>query len=119
MAEEGLIDGPIAEAITHRYLDPLLATLPRPKALVLGCTHFPALKNVIARVAGPDITLVDSAVTTAEAVAKILDEKNLRADGRNPSQRFLATDAPDRFARVGEIFLGSAINPGDIELVDL
>ena len=119
MAEEGLIDGHIAEAIAHRYLDPLLATLPKPKCLVLGCTHFPALKNVIARVAGPDIILVDSAMTTATAVAKILDEKNLRADGKNPHHHFLATDAPDRFARVGKIFLGADINPGDIELVDL
>jgi glutamate racemase len=119
MAEEGLIDGPIAEAVAHRYLDPLLATLPKPKVIVLGCTHFPALKAVIARITGPDIALVDSAVTTAVAVEKILDQKNLRADGKNTSQRFLATDAPDRFARVGEIFLGSPINPGDIELVDL
>ena len=41
MAEEGLIDGPIAQAIVHRYLDPLLATVPKPKCLLLGCTHYP------------------------------------------------------------------------------
>ncbi len=41
MAEEGLTDGPIAEAIVHRYLDPLLATVPKPKCLLLGCTHYP------------------------------------------------------------------------------
>src|ERR1700744_3487116 len=120
IAEEGLLDGEIAEAITRRYLAPLLAAVPKPQALVLGCTHFPALKDTIAKVAGTDIKLVDSAETTAKAVDKILREKNLkRASGSKPSHTFLATDAPDRFARVGEIFLGQPIDPGSVELVDL
>lgn len=120
IAEEGLLDGDIAEAIARRYLDPLLAAVPKPKALVLGCTHFSALKTTIAKVAGPDIKLVDSAETTAKAVEKILREKNIRrASGAKPSHTFLATDAPDRFARVGEIFLGQPIDPGAVELVDL
>lgn len=120
IAEEGLLEGEIAEAVAHRYLDPVLAAVPRPKALVLGCTHFPALRKTIAKVAGPDIELVDSAETTATAVEKILREKNLkRASGATPSHSFLATDAPDRFARVGEIFLGAPIDPGKVELVDL
>jgi glutamate racemase len=118
MAEEGLTDGPIAEAVAHRYLDPLMATMPRPKALVLGCTHFPVLKNVIARVVG-NVALVDSAATTAEAVATLLDQSGLhRASGAGAPQ-FLATDAPDRFARVGEIFLGAPIDPGNVEQIDL
>src|ERR1700742_4367730 len=71
IAEEGLVEGDIAEAIARRYLEPVLAAVPRPKALVLGCTHFPALRKTIAKVAGPDIQLVDSAETTATAVAKI------------------------------------------------
>ena len=119
MAEEGLTDGPIVEAVAHRYLDPLMATMPRPRALVLGCTHFPALKNVIARVVG-DIALVDSAETTADAVALLLDERGLVRRGKNAEpHRFLATDAPYRFARVGEIFFGSPIDPGCVELIDL
>ena len=120
IAEEGLVEGDIAEAIAHRYIDPLVAAVPKPVALVLGCTHFPALKNTIAKIAGPDIRLVDSAETTAKAVEKILREKNIsRPPGAKPSHTFLATDAPDRFARVGEIFLGTPIDPGRVELVDL
>jgi len=118
MTEEGLVAGPIAEAIVHRYLDPLLATVPKPKCLLLGCTHYPALKSVIARVAG-DVILVDSAATTAAAVENLLKDKNLARGGGIVSRKFLATDAPDRFARVGEIFLGAAIDPGDVELIDL
>ncbi|MDE2133143.1 MAG: glutamate racemase [Alphaproteobacteria bacterium] len=120
MAEEGLVDGPIVEAVAHRYLDPLMATLPRPRALVLGCTHFPVLRSVIGRVAGEDVALVDSAATTAQAVARLLAERGLaRGAGPHEPHRFLATDAPDRFARVGEIFLGRAIDPGSVEPIDL
>lgn len=120
LAEEGLTEGPVAEAIVHRYLDPLLATVPKPKALLLGCTHYPVLKDTIAKVAGPDVVLVDSAETTAAAVAKLLKDENLEAPARasRPPQ-FLVTDAPDRFARVGEIFLGEPIDPGTVDLVDL
>ena len=120
MAEEGLVEGPIAEAVAHRYLDPLLATMPRPRALVLGCTHFPVLKNTIAKIAGANIALIDSAATTAEAVAQLLTERGLGCEKRNGEpHHFLATDAPDRFARVGEIFLGSTIDPGTVEQIDL
>ena len=120
MAEEGLVEGPIADAVAHRYLDPLLATMPRPRALVLGCTHFPVLKNTIVKIAGTDIALIDSAATTADAVAQLLTERGLSCKERSSEpHRFLATDAPDRFARVGEIFLGSPIDPGTVEQIDL
>ncbi|MBL6852584.1 MAG: glutamate racemase [Alphaproteobacteria bacterium] len=119
IAEEGLVNGPIVEAAIRRYLDPLLATVPKPKALLLGCTHYPVLKTEIAKVAGPDVTLVDSAITAANAVAKLVDERDIASNAAVRSIRFLATDAPDRFANVGEIFLGQPIDPGLVELVDL
>ena len=119
LAEEGLRDGPITELTAHRYLDPLLATVPHPRGLVLGCTHFPVLKQTIAKVAGPDMVLIDSAETTAVAVEKILREKSLLHEGSAQPPRFLATDAPGRFAHLGEIFLGEPIDPGAVTLVDL
>jgi glutamate racemase len=120
LAEEGLTDGPIPELVAKRYLDPLLAkSSARPECLVLGCTHFPALKETIARVAGSDIALVDSAATTAAAVAALLERENFAHHGVAAPPRFLATDAPERFARVGEIFLGRAIALQSVQLVDL
>ena len=119
LAEEGLVEGPIVDAIVHRYLDPLLATMPRPKALLLGCTHYPVLRAAIAAAAGSDIVLVDSAETTALAVADLIAQMGLGGGGATPTLAFLATDAPDRFARVGEIFLGRPIDPGLVELIDL
>jgi len=119
MAEEGLTDGPIAEAVAERYLGPLMAQLPKPKVLVLGCTHYPALKAVIARIAGPDVRLVDSAAITADAVAQLLADGGLAAGAKQGPHKFLATDAPDRFARVGEIFFGTPIDAGAVEQIDL
>jgi glutamate racemase len=118
LAEEGLVKGEIARLAAERYIRPLMATVPRPRALVLGCTHFPVLKDVIAEVAGPDVVLVDSAETSAEAVARLLKEKDL-LNGSGGAMHFFATDAPDRFANVGEIFLGEPIDPGSVEVIDL
>jgi glutamate racemase len=119
LTEEGLTDGPIVEAVVHRYLDPILSSVPRPSCLLLGCTHYPVLKPVIARITGSGVALVDSASTTADAVAALLVERDLSNGGGAQSPKFLATDAPDRFAHVGEIFLGQPIDPGLVELIDL
>jgi glutamate racemase len=121
LAEEGLTEGPIPELVARRYLDPLLKKSgERPECLVLGCTHFPVLKEIIAQVAGADIILVDSAATTAAAVERLLLKNGLaQAKNSAATPRFLATDAPERFARVGEIFLGAKIPLDSVELVDL
>jgi len=121
LAEEGITKGQIPELVAALYLDPLLKDLAtRPECLVLGCTHFPVLREVIARVAGPGSKLVDSADTTAIAVQRLLGETGLlRPAASATAPRFLSTDAPERFARVGQIFLGTPIAPESVELVDL
>ena len=119
LAEEGLTEGPIPESIGRHYLEPLLASPQKPECLVLGCTHYPALATMIGKVAGPSIKLVDSAETTAKAVSGLLDVRHLRRKSPRQTPRFLATDAPERFARVGEIFLGTKIDAAAVELVDL
>ncbi len=128
LAEEGLTDGPIVEAIAHRYLDPLFAVpeADRPDTLVLGCTHFPVLANALRNVVGEQIAIVDSAVTAALALEQELLRSGLRCTGLHRTEfasgrslRLLATDGSDRFARVGSLFLGEPLNPNDVELVDL
>jgi glutamate racemase len=121
LAEEGVTQGRIAELVAELYLAPIIRDEQnRPECLVLGCTHFPVLRDVIARVAGPGPKLVDSAATTAAAVNRLLKENDLAHDaGSTPAPRFLSTDAPERFARVGQIFLGTPIRPESVELVDL
>ncbi|MGQ0742087.1 MAG: glutamate racemase [Alphaproteobacteria bacterium] len=120
LAEEGLIEGPIVEAVARRYLDPLFAVNAKPECLVLGCTHFPPLATIIQKTVGTGIKLVNSAETTARAAERMLTEHSLaRTDGAGSCSVFLATDAPKRFARVGEAFLGRRIAAEDVELVDL
>ena len=121
LAEEGLIEGPIAERIAEHYLAPLFASgAAPPRCVVLGCTHFPVLEHVISRAVGKDVSLVDSAATTAHAVVRLLAEIDLAREGTAPSPPlFLATDAPERFARVGRIFLGREIPASLVEFVDL
>jgi glutamate racemase len=119
LAEEGWTEGPIVEAIAHRYLDEMFATAPTIDTLVLGCTHFPVLIEALRRVVGDKIMIVDSAETTASDLAMELEQLELRASFTTSRMSLLATDGPERFARVGSAFLGEAFAPSDVELVDL
>jgi glutamate racemase len=121
LAEEGWTGGDVARATARRYLAPLFTdAAATPDVLVLGCTHFPPLAGVISEVAGESVRIVDSAVTTAEALAALLASCDVAAQGAGPGAvRFLVTDGEERFARVGPVFLGRGIQPADIERVDL
>jgi glutamate racemase len=121
LAEEGWTDGPIVQAVAHRYLDELFVHAREPPdTLVLGCTHFPVLMDALQSAVGPAVTIVDSAATTAAALERVLQENGLAAAERVVlEQRFLATDGSARFARVGSIFLGEQIQPAAVEIVDL
>jgi glutamate racemase len=105
LVEEGWHDDPVALEVARRYLEPLRAR--QVDTLVLGCTHYPLLRGVIAEVMGPGVTLVDSADAVAEVVAADLLRHGLaRADGGAPEHHFCVTDAGTRFARIGARFLG-------------
>ncbi len=123
LAEEGWTDGPIVEGVIHRYLDEIFvagAAATHPDTLVLGCTHFPMLAPALRKVLGPAIAIVDSAATTAVALADVLAQRRvLRKDQVTGSVKLLATDGPERFARVGAIFLGRPLASEDVEIVDL
>jgi glutamate racemase len=86
--------------------------------LVLGCTHYPLLKPLIADVMGPDVILVDSAEETARTVAAILAEKGLlRPPAEKGNHNYFVTDIPAGFVRVGNRFLGGKL--GDVFQVSL
>lgn len=121
LAEEGWAETRATAAAVEDYLGPLFARPDAPDTVVLGCTHFPVLAAAIQRHVGDAITLVDSAETTAGAVADALAERNLHARDASEAQsiRFFATDSPERFARIGAIFLGHPIDEDDVTLVDL
>ncbi len=113
LAEEGWTDGDVAMATAERYLSPLRDG---PDTLILGCTHYPLLAAAI-RATLPGVNLVDSAQSTAEAVAKVLKSSGLINDEPKRDSQFLVTDNMQRFIDVGTRFFGEAPHP--TELVDL
>jgi glutamate racemase len=117
LAEEGWSEGAAVDAVAERYLAHLDA---RIDTVVLGCTHFPLLAGAIVKQVGTARRVVDSAVTTAGAAAAELAARQLLAPGTRQGQvRLLATDSPERFARVGARFLGSSIAERSVESIDL
>jgi len=116
LVEEGWLDAPATRLIAHEYLDELAAH--HVDALVLGCTHYPLLKPLLAEVIGPRVKLIDSAEETAAATSLALREAGLLAPSGTAGEcRFVASDAPDQFLRAGQRFLGDAI--GRVEKVTL
>jgi glutamate racemase len=119
LAEEGWAEGEVTELVARRYLEPLLAAGSPPDVLLLGCTHFPVLAGVIARIARPAVAIVDSAATTAAAVRDLLCAGSPPATARTGRVGLFATDSAARFARVGAAFLGEPIAAADVEVLDL
>lgn len=109
LVEEGWVDHPAAKLIAREYLAPLIAA--HVRAVVLGCTHYPLMQALLAGLLGPDVQLIDSAEATAEETARVLEERSLRAPAGDalPQHRFVASDAPAQFLRLGQRFLGAAI----------
>jgi len=122
LAEEGWLEGEVPRLVVESYLEPLKKE--GIGALILGCTHYPLLRETIeretARLCGSDVRVVDSADATAADLARLLEERALLAPrGAGGSIRILVTDRPDRFLQVASRFLGRAIRDDEVEQIDL
>jgi glutamate racemase len=116
LAEEGWTGGDVPRLVAREYLADFTSS--GVDTLVLGCTHYPLLKGVIAEVVGPNVALVDSAEATVETVAELLAEQGmLAATSQTPRHEYYVTDVPERFVEVGARFLGRPIPSA--EQVDL
>lgn len=108
LAEEGWTDHQATELIAKEYLFPL--TLEKIDTLILGCTHYPLLTDIISKVLHNAVRLIDSGEATARAVAFLLDERGLRnASELQPNLQFYVSDVPHKFSEVGERFLGQKL----------
>jgi len=105
LVEEGWMTHPITREVASIYLSSLQEK--EIDTLILGCTHYPMLKEVISEVLGPDVFLVDSAEAVVEEIAEILTVLNLerREDTEDQPDEFFVTDSIARFQKVAEIFL--------------
>lgn len=122
LVEEGWIEHAVTEQVARIYLDEAFTDGFRSAdVLLLGCTHYPLLKPLLHRVAPQHVTIVDSAESTARAVAGKLQNNPLATpEGERrhlPRLKFFATDSTEKFKRLGERFLGHAID--QVEHVDL
>jgi len=125
LAEEGWANTDVARTVARDYLNDFSNT--SITALVLGCTHYPILREVISETVGEQITLIDSGAATAADVESLLEKQSLTHDepfGVYQERRlcddldhFYVTDAAERFAKVAERFLGSA--PSILEAVEI
>jgi len=116
LAEEGWVDNQVARLTAQNYLLELKDA--GVDTLVLGCTHYPLLKPLIAEIMGAGVTLVDSAAETARTVARILvQEKCRRPDSETGNHHYYVSDIPAGFIRVGNRFLGERL--GDVYQVSL
>jgi glutamate racemase len=111
LIEEGWINDQETESIARRYLAPLMEA--EVDTIILGCTHYPLLKNVIQKIVGDGVQLVD-ARATAVALKNLLEEKGLLSVGAqqaapDPEHQFYVTDSVERFERVGKMFLGKPL----------
>ena len=128
LAEEGWAETDVARAVAEQYLNDL-----RKKdvgALVLGCTHYPILRDLISEVIGKEIPLIDSGDAAAREVSELLQSNQLLSlesvhDTEERRERqlgddldhFYVTDAAERFAKVAERFMGTA--PSVLEAVEV
>jgi glutamate racemase len=125
LAEEGWADSDVARNVARDYLADFSKT--SIAALVLGCTHYPILRDVISETVGSEITLIDSGAATAADVESLLENSALTHDEPvglyqerklcDDLDHFYVTDAAERFAKVAERFLGSA--PSILEAVEI
>jgi glutamate racemase len=115
LAEEGWAEHEIARLTAIEYLRPLMGA--GIDTLVLGCTHYPLLRNTLQRVLGSDVQLVDSAAETAMAVQQLFAEQGLEHPDSGGLREFYVTDVPARFERVGQAFLqGTQIRAPQVEI---
>lgn len=123
LAEENWLSEPATFMIAEKYLAEMVEFA--PDALVLGCTHYPILRDVIQQTVGKNVTLIDSGAAAADETAELLNEKGLANTTEPAGERrlcddrdhFYVTDAAERFARVAERFLG--VKPSKLEAVEI
>uniref|UniRef100_Q3AT29 Glutamate racemase n=1 Tax=Chlorobium chlorochromatii (strain CaD3) TaxID=340177 RepID=Q3AT29_CHLCH len=116
LAEEGFIEHDATALIAEHYLAPLRTH--NIDTLVLGCTHYPILRNVIERTIGSNIRIIDSAEAVALQAGEMLRERNLlnqSPDKKTP--HLLVSDLPQKFSTLYQLFMGSELP--DVELVEV
>ena len=117
LIEEGEIRGKVIEMLASKYLNPLKNG--KIDTLILGCTHYPIIKNIIQEKIGKRVALVNSGEEIAKVLSSFLREKKLEAPKNlNPVRKYYVTDLTKRFIDIANMFLGENIS-GSIKKINL
>ncbi len=106
----------VARLVAEEYLAPIKAA--GVDTLVLGCTHYPLLRETIGQIMGEQVTLIDSGASCAAHAARRLEEAGLLADREKGLCRYYVSDSTEDFARLAGIFLGETVD-GSVERVEI
>ena len=116
LAEEGWTKHKATYEIAREYLKEFLKI--GIDTLVLGCTHYPILADVIQEIIGKDVKLIDSGIAAAESVKEELDRYNLNTNKFSMgNQLFYVSDIPMKFKEIAELFLGKPIS--EVQKIDI
>lgn len=117
LVESGFVEpgDQIAYLVAERYLSPLREA--GVSALILGCTHYPIIRETIQMCMGADVVLIDSGKEAALSLAEFLEEHGLLCEpGQERQAQYYVTDAPENFGAVAELFLGHGVEGQRIDI---
>lgn len=118
LVEEGMIDDPVTILMIHRYLDELVNNH-NIDTLILGCTHYPLLQEVIRREIGGKVRLVNPAYETACSLKRLLEANGIASSSEaDPaSHKFYVSDAAEKFRRFAEDILSLNIYSAELKVL--
>ncbi len=117
LVENGHFETEVAELVTEEYLSEIRSS--GADTLILGCTHYPLLKNTIAKFMGSDVVLIDAGAEVAKALSRDMKTEDRHSEAEDAEQyRFYVSDNVDGFESLGGIFLEEKID-GQVEKIDI
>ena len=107
LVEEGMIEDEVTDMMIERYLEPFKGSV---DSLILGCTHYPLLEEVIRRyLRGTGVEVVNPAIEVAQELKALLEGRGQLSEEIVSRDEFYVSDSPNHFRELGEMFLGSEI----------
>lgn len=116
LVENGYSKSDVTRIIANEYLDEIKKN--GVDTLILGCTHYPLIKDVIGEIMGDSVTLIDSGAAAADYAYEILKEQDMLSHGNSGKLRYFVSDSTEDFTRLGGLFLEREIC-GSVERIDI
>ncbi|MBO4854432.1 MAG: glutamate racemase [Oscillospiraceae bacterium] len=105
----------VVETVAREYLEPLRES--GIDTLILGCTHYPLLMDVIAGLMGPDVALIDTGAEAAAQLKRTLTKLDLLAECRTGDALYCVSDRPEDFSALAGQFLDQPV--ASAQMVDI